>query len=127
MTGQCFVQHALETKFIEHIICLKKFGGINNVSRKFLAMCKIHVAYHRKGLLNFCITSNLYPNYFKILDQHLFRRMVCLVLFPSKCQFRCSVTSAICFRILYTSTLKISDEHQVFMLKISWVSVRTGS
>ena len=42
-----------------------KEGGNSDVSRNFLVMCKSHVAYHLKELLNFCITFRAYPTHFK--------------------------------------------------------------
>ena len=47
-------------------MCLNKDGGINEISRILLVMCKNLVAHHRNEFLNFCITSGVYPNTFKI-------------------------------------------------------------
>ena len=46
-------------------MCLNKEGGINNISYKFLVLCKFHVAYHLNELLTFCLTSGIYLNFFE--------------------------------------------------------------
>ena len=47
-------------------MCLNNEGDINNVSRKFIVMCRIQVVYYLKRLLKFCKTSGVYPNTLKI-------------------------------------------------------------
>ena len=65
MFGQCFFDTSQKLKF-QSIICLDKQSGKNNVSRRFLVKCKVHVAYHLKVLREFCIISGVCPNFFKI-------------------------------------------------------------
>ena len=45
---------------------LNKEGSINHISRKILDICKNFVSHYLKELFNFCITSGVYPNVFKI-------------------------------------------------------------
>ena len=52
-----YFRQATETEIVESIMQLNKEGGINDVSRKFLIMCKNHVSYYLKELPNFCIDS----------------------------------------------------------------------
>ena len=54
------------SEIVESIMQLNKEGGINDVSRKFLILCKNHVSYYLKELFNFCIDSLVFPNVFKI-------------------------------------------------------------
>ena len=61
-----YFRQATETEIVESIMQLNKEGGINDVSRKFLNMCKNHVSYYLKELFNFCIDSLVFPNVFKI-------------------------------------------------------------
>ena len=61
-------QNVIETEILECIMCLIKEGGINDISRKFLVMCKNHNAYHLNGLLNFCIASGVYSSIFKFIQ-----------------------------------------------------------
>ena len=64
MIGLNFFQNVTVTEILESIMCLNKKIGINDISRKFLVICKNHVAHHLKELLNFCITCGVYPNFF---------------------------------------------------------------
>ena len=48
------------------IMRFNKEGGINNISRKFLIICKNYVSYYLKDPFNFCIISGISPNVFKI-------------------------------------------------------------
>ena len=41
---------------------LNKKGGMNDISRKFLVMCKRLVVYHLNKLFKFSITSGIYSN-----------------------------------------------------------------
>ena len=49
-------QNATEFDIIESIMRFNKEGGINDVSRKFLVICKNLVFYYLKELFNVCIT-----------------------------------------------------------------------
>ena len=57
---------ATETETVYSIMQLNKEGGINDISRKFLNICKNHVSYYLKELFNFCIVSLVFPNVFKV-------------------------------------------------------------
>ena len=41
-----YFRHAIETEIVESIMQLNKEGGINDVSIKFVCMCKNHVSYY---------------------------------------------------------------------------------
>ena len=58
--------HATETETVESIMQSNKVGDRNDVSRKFLVMCKNHVSFHFKELFNFFIDIFVFPNVFKI-------------------------------------------------------------
>ena len=45
---------------------LNNEGGINDVSRKFPVICKNFFSYCMKEIFNFCITTGVYPDVFKI-------------------------------------------------------------
>ena len=61
-----FFRKGTETETLESIMSLNKEGDINDVYLKLLIMCKNHVAYHLKDILNVCVTSGVYPNIFEI-------------------------------------------------------------
>ena len=61
---------ATETEIVESVMQLNKEGGIYDVSRKFLIMCKNHVSYYLKEPFNFCIDSLVFPNVFKMAQIH---------------------------------------------------------
>ena len=61
-----YFRHTTGSEIIEPILQLNKEGCINDVSRKFLILCKNHVSYYLKELFNFCIDSLVFPNVFKI-------------------------------------------------------------
>ena len=50
MSGKCFFffRNATETDILRSMMCLTKEGGINDISRKFLVLCKSDVDYHLK-------------------------------------------------------------------------------
>ena len=50
-----YLQNATETDIIESITHLNKEGGINDVSRIFLVMCKNYISCYLKQLFNPCI------------------------------------------------------------------------
>ena len=56
---------ATETDILESIIHLNKEGGINDVFRKYLLMCKNCVSSYIKEIFNFCIALGLYHFVFK--------------------------------------------------------------
>ena len=49
-------------------MCLNTEGGTSDVSLKSLVIWENHVVYYLKELLNFCITSGVYPNIFEIVQ-----------------------------------------------------------
>ena len=59
-------RNATGTDIIESIMQLDKEVCINDVSGKFLVICKNCVSYYMKELLNLCVTSGVYPNVFII-------------------------------------------------------------
>ena len=59
-----YFRNTTKTDIIESTMYLNKEGSINDVSRKFLVMCKHYVSIYLKELFNFSITSDVYPNVF---------------------------------------------------------------
>ena len=60
----CF-RNATETDSIESFMRLNKEGGTNDISRKFLVICKYYVSCYLKEIIEFCVISGVYPNVFK--------------------------------------------------------------
>ena len=67
-----YFRQASETEIVESIMQLNKGGGINDVSRKFLIMCKNHASNYLKELFNFCIDSLVFQMILKLFKIHPF-------------------------------------------------------
>ena len=60
------IRYAKETNIVEFITHLKKADVNNDVSRKFLVICKSYFSFHLKELSGFFITSDVDPNVSKL-------------------------------------------------------------
>ena len=61
-----YFRNATENDNIEFNMRLEKEGGIKDIYRKFLVICKNNVSYYQKEVFNISTTSGVYPKVFKI-------------------------------------------------------------
>ena len=112
-----FFRDATETDFIQYFVRPNNEGSNNDISRKFLVICRNYVSLLLEDLFNFCITSGVYPDVFKIPQITPIHRKGSFITYKFTGQSLYLVTSAKFLKILYITVFEVSLKHLIFSLK----------